>query len=90
MKVPLIGANLSMGPFALGAIGAMVVPKIIPVTGDLLRAVTKTGMKSGMIALDKSQALVTGTKDSFQDLLSEARSEISKKSTPAIQKKAAA
>jgi hypothetical protein len=86
----MLNLNLSPGTLALGAVGALVVPKMLPVVADMLRAVTKTGMKSGMIAFDKSQELITETKESFQDMVSEARSEISKTSKPAIRKKTAA
>jgi hypothetical protein len=43
-----------------------------------------------MIAFDKGQELVSGTKGAFQNLAAEARSEISKGSKTAQKKKAAA
>jgi hypothetical protein len=90
MRVPLIGVNVSAGALALGVVGVMVAPKVLSVAADLLRTATKTGMKGGMIAYDKGQELISGTKDAFQDMASEARSEITKgiKATP--KKKAAA
>jgi hypothetical protein len=91
MKVPLIGLNFSAGALALGAIGVMLAPKVLPKVADLLRSTAKNGMKGGMIAFDKSQELVSGTKDAFQNMASEARSEISKGiKKPAARKKAAA
>jgi hypothetical protein len=68
----------------------MVAPKVLPVIASFLRTATKTGMKGSMIAFDKSQQLVSGAKDAFQDMASEARSEISKAGKPAPRKKAAA
>lgn len=90
MKVPLIGVNVSTGAIALGAVGVIVAPKVLPVLTDLLRGAIKTGMKGGMIAFDKSQKFVSETTDSFQDMASEARSELSKGSKPAPKKKVTA
>jgi hypothetical protein len=89
MKIPLIGVNVSAGALALGVIGVMLAPKIVPMAADLLRSATKTGMKGGMIAYDKGRELVSGTVDTFQDIASEARSEVSKGSKAAPKKKAA-
>jgi hypothetical protein len=90
MRVPLIGVNVSAGALALGVVGVMVAPKVLSVAADLLRTATKTGMKGGMIAYDKGQELISGTKDAFQDMASEARSEITKGTKAAPKKKAAA
>jgi hypothetical protein len=90
MKVPVIGVNVSAGAFALGALGLMFAPKVLPKVVEMLRTATKTGMKGGMIAFDKSQELVSGTRDAFQNLASEARTELSKGSKAAPKKKAAA
>lgn len=90
MKIPWIGVNVSAGTLALGAIGIILAPKIIPMAADLLRSATKTGMKGGMIAYDKGRDFVAGTRDTFQDIASEARSEISKGSKAAPKKKVAA
>jgi hypothetical protein len=89
MKIPLIGLKVTPGVLALGAIGIMVAPKVLPKVVDFLRTATKTGMKGGMMAYDKSRELVSGTADSFQNLASEARSEMSKGSKAAPKKKAA-
>lgn len=89
MKIPLIGVNVSAGTLALGAVGVMLAPKIIPLAANLLRTATKTGIKGGMIAYDKGRELVSGTADSFNDMASEARSELSKGGKPAPKKKAA-
>ena len=90
MKIPMVGVNVSAGMLALGAIGVMLAPKLLPMAADLLRSATKTGMKGGMIAYDKSRELVSGTRDTFQGIASEARSEISKGGKAAPKKKAAA
>jgi hypothetical protein len=90
MKVPVIGMNVSTGALALGAIGLMVAPKVLPRVASFLKTATKTGIKGGMLAYDKSLELVSGTKESFQDMASEARSEISGGRKPATKKKAAA
>jgi hypothetical protein len=89
MKVPLIGVKVTAGTLALGAIGVMLAPKIIPAVADFLKTATKTGMKGGIIAYDKSKELFSGTADSFQNMASEARSELSKGSKAAPKKKAA-
>jgi hypothetical protein len=89
MKIPLIGVNVSAGTLALGAIGILLAPKIIPIAANLLRSATKTGIKGGMIAYDKGREFVTGTMDTFQDIASEARSEVSKGTKAAPKKKAA-
>jgi hypothetical protein len=68
----------------------MLAPKVLPKVADMLRSTAKTGMKGGMIAFDKSQELVSGTKDAIQTMASEARSEISKGIKPAPKKKATA
>ena len=90
MKVPLIGLNVTTGAIALGAVGVMVAPKVLPVVANLLRSAIKAGMKGGMIAYDKSQQCVSETSDTFQNMASEARSELSKESKPALKKKAIA
>ena len=90
MKIPWIGVNISAGTLALGALAIMLAPKIIPMAADLLRSATKTGMKGGMIAYDRGREIVTGTMDTFHDIASEARSEVSKGSKPAPKKKGAA
>jgi len=90
MKVPLIGLNVTTGAIALGAVGVMVAPKVLPVVANLLRSAIKVGMKGGMIAYDKSQQFVSETSDTFQNMASEARSELSKGSKPAPKKKAIA
>jgi hypothetical protein len=90
MKVPIIGLNVSTGTLALGAVGVMLAPKVLPVVFGLLRTATKTGMKGSMMAYDKGQDLITGTRDAFQNMASEARSEITKPRKAAPKKKAAA
>ena len=89
MKVPLIDVKVSAGTLALGAIGVMLAPKIIPAVADFLKTATKTGMKGGIIAYDKGKELFSGTADSFQNMASEARSELSRGSKAAPKKKAA-
>jgi hypothetical protein len=89
MKIPLIGVKVSSGALALGAIGVLVAPKVIPVVVDFLKTATKTGMKGGMLAYDKGLELVSGTKDAIGNMASEARSELSKGSKAAPKKKAA-
>ena len=89
MRIPLLGVNVSTGTLALGVIGVMVAPKVIPILANLLRSVTKTGIKGGMIAYDKGRELVSGTADSFQDIASEARSELTIADKSAPKKKAA-
>jgi hypothetical protein len=90
MKIPWVGLKVSSGALALGAIGVMVAPKVIPVVANFLKTATKTGMKGGMIAYDKGRELVSGTRDAIGDMASEARSEMSKGSKSAGKKKAAA
>ena len=90
MKIPVVGVNVSAGMLALGAIGVLLAPRLIPMAANLLRSATKTGMKGGMIAYDKGREFVSGTVVSFQDIASEARSEISKGGKTAPKKKAAA
>ena len=89
MKIPLVGVNVSAGALALGAVGVMLAPKLIPMVANLLRTATKTGIKGGMIAYDKGKELVSGAADSFQDMASEARSELNKGGKSAPKKKAA-
>jgi hypothetical protein len=86
MKIPLIGLNVSAGTLALGAIAFMAAPQIIAAAGSIVRPVVKTGIKSGMLVYDKGKELVSGTVDSIQDVSSEARSEISKKSKASSKK----
>ncbi|MEJ2169605.1 MAG: hypothetical protein P8X90_29220 [Desulfobacterales bacterium] len=90
MKIPLIGINVSAGTLALGAIGILLAPKVVPAAANLLRSATKTGIKGGMIAYDKGREFVAGTVDTFHDIASEARSEVSKDSRKAAPKKKAA
>ena len=61
MKIPVVGINVSAGILALGAIGVLLAPRLIPMAANLLRSATKTGMKGGMIAYDKGREFVSGT-----------------------------
>ena len=90
MKIPVVGVNVSAGMLALGAVGVLLAPRLVPMAANLLRSATKTGMKGGMIAYDRGREFVAGTRDTFQDIASEARSEISKGRKTAPKKKAAA
>jgi hypothetical protein len=90
MKIPLLGFNVSTGALALGAVGIMVAPKVLPKVAEFLRTATKTSIKGGLIAYNKGCELVSGTADSFSDLASEAKSELSKAGAkPAPKKKPA-
>ena len=40
MKVPLIGLKVTTGTIALGAIGVMLAPKVIPAVADFLKTAT--------------------------------------------------
>ena len=90
MKIPMVGVNVSAGMLALGALSVMLAPRLVPLAANLLRSATKTGMKGGMLAYDKGRGLVAGTRDTFQDIASEAKSELSKGSKAAPKKKVAA
>ena len=61
MKIPVVGVNVSAGMLALGAVGVLLAPRLIPMAANLLRSATKTGMKGGMIAYDKGREFVSGT-----------------------------
>lgn len=89
MKIPLIGIKMSTGTLILGALALMAAPQILSALGSIVRPVTKTGIKGGMLVFDKGKELFTETVDSIQEVASEARSELSEKSKPAPKKKAA-
>jgi hypothetical protein len=90
MRIPLIGVKMSTGTLALGAIAFWAAPKILSSLSGILRPVAKTGIKGGMMAYDKGKEVFSGAVDVIQDIASEARSELSKKSgKPTPRKKAA-
>jgi hypothetical protein len=81
MRVP--GTNFSVGAagLAAGAVAIVAAPFVLPVVANVFRTVLKTSVKTGMIAYDKSKELVTGTADSFGDIIDEARAEAGGKKT---------
>lgn len=73
----LFGGGLRTGSaMAIGAGVVLLAPIIIPVVVSVLKPVAKAVIKGGMLAYENARIAVAETKETFEDIAAEARSEI--------------
>ena len=75
MKVPGTGLSLSGGALVGGLALTFAAPIVLPLVGNVLRGVAKTGIKAGMLAYGKTKELVGDTQVSLVKITKEAKSE---------------
>ena len=73
----LFGAS-SFGSLAVGAGVVILAPIVLSVIGSVLKPVTKTVIKGGMLAYEGTKEGLTETKQAFEGLAKEAKDELSK------------
>ncbi|MEJ2169604.1 MAG: DUF5132 domain-containing protein [Desulfobacterales bacterium] len=73
----LLGGELRTGTaMAVGAGVVLLAPIVIPVLASVLKPVAKAVIKGGMLAYEYARIAVAETKETFEDIAAEARSEI--------------
>ena len=77
MKIPGMNLGLNAGTVALGAAAVLFGPTLLAVAGGLLKSVTKTGIKGGLMVYEKGKEIAVEAKETVEDLAAEAKSEIS-------------
>ena len=68
-------------------VGAVVVYEFLPQIARALRPVIVQGMKAGMTMADQMKASGTGAKESFEDMMAEARAEYDAENGAAVESK---
>lgn len=75
MKMPGTDFSISGGALVGGLALTFAAPIVLPLVGNALKAVVKTGIKTGMIAYGKGKELVGDTQASINTITREARTE---------------
>jgi hypothetical protein len=77
MKVPVIG-NVSLGTgLVVGAAAVFLAPVVIPIVTGVLKSLTKSGIKGGLILYEKGKITMEEARESVEDLAAEAKAELS-------------
>ena len=76
MKVPGTDFSLSGRALVGGLAMTFAAPIVLPLVGNVLKSVAKTGMKAGTIAYGKGKELVGDTQESLVKITKEAKSEV--------------
>lgn len=77
MRLPF-NIGLNWGTVALGAAVLVLGPTVLALAGQVVRSVTKTAVKGGMLAYEKGKELAADTSETLSDLLEEAKEEAAK------------
>jgi hypothetical protein len=68
--------GFNVGSLAIGAGVVLLAPVIIPVVGSILKPLTKAVIKGGLLAYEGAKVSIAETKETFEDIAAEAKSEI--------------
>jgi hypothetical protein len=79
MKLAGVSLGLNVPTIALGAAVFLLGPTLLGMAGGVARTLIKAGVKGGMLALAKGRELAEETKETFEDMVAEAKSEIEAK-----------
>jgi hypothetical protein len=80
----LFGGGLKTGSaMAIGAGVVLLAPIVIPVVASVLKPVAKAVIKGGLLAYENARIAVAETKETFEDIAAEARSEVAAGQAPA-------
>jgi hypothetical protein len=88
MRLGNLNVGLNVQTVAIGAAALLLGPTIIAMAGGLARALAKSGIKGGLLALEKGKELAAETKETLEDLTAEAKAEVKQeiKAVPAKKK----
>lgn len=70
------GLKTTLGGLAIGVGVAVVAPIIVPILASIVKPLTKAVLKEGMILYGKGRETVAEAKETIDDLVAEAKSEI--------------
>jgi len=79
MRILNVNIGLNPGTLLLGAAAVVLAPMVLTVAGGVLRSLAKTGIKGGMMAVEKTRQLAAETQGALQDITDEARAELAAK-----------
>ncbi len=93
MKLPILGNGMKLGTgLAIGAVAVILAPVVLPVIGGVLKSLSKSAIKGGLIMYEKGKVAVAEARETLEDLTAEAKAEMAEEepALPAPKKKAAA
>jgi hypothetical protein len=67
----------TMTTMAIGAGAVLLAPVLLPMVAGVIRPVAKAAIKGGILAYENAKLAVAETKETFEDIAAEAKSEIS-------------
>jgi hypothetical protein len=70
------GLKTTLGGLAIGIGVAVVAPVIVPILASIAKPLTKAIIKEGLILFDKGKEAAAEVKETIDDLLAEAKSEV--------------
>jgi hypothetical protein len=73
------GMKLGTG-LIIGAAAVLVGPVVIPMVAAAMRPLAKAAIKGGLMAYEKGKVLVAEAQEDFEDLMAEAKAEMSQES----------
>ena len=76
MRLSNLGDALNWQNLALGAAVVILAPAAIALMGSLVRPLAKAAIKGGLLVYEKGREVATETTETFEDLATEAKSEI--------------
>ncbi|MEW6664935.1 MAG: DUF5132 domain-containing protein [Thermodesulfobacteriota bacterium] len=88
MKLVGVSLGLNVPTIALGAAAILLGPTLLGMAGGLGRSLIKAGVKGGLLVYRKGRELAEETKESLEDVVAEARSEVAAKPKAKAAKKA--
>jgi hypothetical protein len=79
MRILNVNIGLNPGTILLGAAAVVLAPMVLTVAGGVLRSLAKTGVKGGILLVEKGKELAAETQDAIQNITEEARAELAAK-----------
>jgi hypothetical protein len=67
----------TMTTMAIGAGAVLLAPVVLPMVASVMRPVVKAAIKGGIMAYENAKVAVAETRETFEDIAAEARSEVS-------------
>lgn len=90
MKLVGVSLGFNVPTIALGAAVILLGPTLLGMAGGLARTLVKAGVKGGLLVYQKGRELAEETKETFEDVVAEAKSEVATKPKAKAAKKAQA
>lgn len=85
-KLNLGKMNMTKG-LALGAGSIILAPIVLPVVGGVLKSLTKSAIKGGIVAMEQSKMIIAEAKETLEDIAAEAKEEVVQAQMPAVSAK---